>query len=272
MVSIEFVGAPGVGKSTQKAAVIEQLSAEGFRSYLTVEDALLHVARRNIDRPMRLLLNLLPRPVGRDLLERIGPRSYWFQEAQIRFLADSYPALEGLLNAPIFQQYSPADKQALFAGFLPAGATLECLKAGGLSHSSVVFDEGLVQKSMMFVAPCVHALDEESVSVYLQRISHPEVLFLFAAPYETCLKRMTARPKGTIRRLQGVSEQGLKRMYDNSRRHWAFVADWFDQHTRTQVVWVPALPRDETRQFVVSALQKVDMCSHNSPLMWEESH
>ncbi len=90
---VEFIGLPGVGKSTLRQDLLNHLQREDKKRYLSIEEAFLQISRLHIDNIYRRPLNYLPHYLALRLSNKLMNRSLMQFEAQNRFLADKGKAL-----------------------------------------------------------------------------------------------------------------------------------------------------------------------------------
>jgi len=235
---IEFVGAPGVGKSTIHRLLVRRLH-QGRRQYLTQEEALTIAARRNIEKILRYCLKVLPFKYAVKLNTFLDNRSYMYLEAQSRFLANWGKSFEVFLNSFEFSQMKPAERALVIASFLEVGACFECLIDQLPDRSVVVQEEGFIQKSFMFISPLQTVQEEESILTrYLANIPIPEVVVYVFADVEACYERMVSRSEGLTKRLDGKSKAGVLHFLENSIAHLQRCLQWLRIKEKSIVIEV----------------------------------
>lgn len=216
---IEFTGMPGAGKSTIQCELVNRMQLLGRGTYLTAHDAFLCVARAKGDMPFRTLLNLLPWPLAKRFVDSVFNRTRMEFHAQNRFLSRHGLALKAFLESKAFCAMPEIERMELIDAFLQVG-TLTVLVQEYLPKSSVVFlDEGLIQKSLMFISRHSEALEDDLVRIYLDAIPIPSILVNVSADFNTCKQRMMTRPKGLTKRLGRMPEAEvdsfLERIYEH---------------------------------------------------------
>jgi thymidylate kinase len=242
---VEFVGTPGSGKSTLMAAVVAQLRKKRGDLFLTADDALFDAARHGIDPVFKIPLTLLPRPVAKAFFTKIGNRSYWQLDGQGRFLAKNDRIFRDILDSEPFRSLSLAEKEIVLSGFQQAGGAYECIRQCSTQEQYIFFDEGLLQKSMMFVAPLAATRDAAALNRYLAAVPLPDIAVVLDLDQKRCRERMRGRSKGLIRRLQGDSPDAIEAFLNNAVRHWQSIVDWLENESATRVVTLSSAARIE---------------------------
>ena len=219
---IEFIALPGAGKSTIQKLLIKQLQNSNNPQWLTANEAFYHAARKNIDIHLRLFLKLTPPSFALKLVEKINNRSQWQQEAQCTFLANYGKALSFFLNSQAYHYSSLADRQKVILAFLHVGSQLQCMQEHDFIDKNIIFDEGLVQKSIMFI-PANNGKNEHNdshnIDGYLKNIPKPDALIFIKSSITTSLQRMRSRPTGLTERLQSKDEKEILSFLSRSMNH-----------------------------------------------------
>jgi len=236
---IEFIGPPGVGKSTIHKLLVQRLQHFGGKKYFTQEEALTIAARRNIDRIFRYCLKMLPFNSAVKLNNILDNRSYMYLEAQSRFLAKWGGAFEVFLHSPGFARMKPAESALVIASFLEVGACFECLIDQLPDQSVVVQEEGFIQKSLMFVSPSLSNQEEGvALSQYLANIPIPEIVIYVSADVTSCYDRMSSRSTGLTSRLNGADKDGVHSFLENSTKHLQRCLQWLKVKKKSVVIEV----------------------------------
>jgi len=235
---VEFIGLPGAGKSTVRKALIDRLrAASGDGRYFTVEEAYLHGARLNMDKVFRYFLKLLPGSAAIKLSNKLVNRSLMHFEAQNRFLANYGKALGAFFSSHVFNEMSIDDRQSVISAFLEVGAFYESVNALSFKNPVVFFEEGLVQKSLMFVSPSgSYGKDMVNLETYLDEIPLPEILIYVKSDIETCSRRMLSRPEGLTRRLKNADAALICEFLKKTDRHLQEVASRASGNTSCAVI------------------------------------
>ena len=228
---IEFIGLPGAGKTTLRRKLIDGLRGEGSHQFISSEEAFLRVARSEIDRVFRLPLKILPASLALALARRLANRSIMQFDAQNRFVAKYGLALGAFLRSDVFARMSEIDRERVIGNFLSMGSVWQVASSDALRGASVLFEEGLVQKSFMFVDHAGDsASDEANVVEYLENIPVSDLVVNVSTSVDTSYERMCGRPDGLTDRLAGLDESVIRDFLETASAHIATVDQWLRSH------------------------------------------
>lgn len=236
---IEFIGIPGSGKSTLCKQLVHSLRKINENYYLTSEEAFLCVARIRIDKVFRQILRVLPDFLAIKLANRVINRTLLQFEAQNEFLACYGEAFQDFLSSESFFNLTTKDSKIVIGGFLQTGALYQLIKeTNKIDRNSIVFyDEGLVQKSMMFVSHRTHNGGEnENLYRYLDHIPLPDVIIFVEADLPISHDRMVGRQKGLTGRTQELDKDAIKTYLRNAENHWNEVVAWLKTNRKTVTI------------------------------------
>ncbi|MSM38719.1 MAG: hypothetical protein GJT30_03735 [Geobacter sp.] len=250
MHSIEFVGIPGVGKSTLSQGVVKYIYGKSRNSILTSEKALFYAAKENCDISLRRILRILPQAIGYRLFNTVGGRTYWQQEYILDFILENHCLLKTILDSSIKNILSYAEQKAVINAFLHAGGLQLCLEKSSRLDDWILFDEGILQKSMMFVSPNGLVNKEELVQ-YLSLLTLPDVVVCLHIDSDKCLQRMNGRTKGYTSRLKNQSKEQVDAFLNYSLDHWEFVTSWLMKNTNKHILVVNT---DQEQSYLISKL------------------
>lgn len=237
MKRIEFIGLPGAGKSAIRNQLLERLTQQDKSRYLTLEDAYLIIAKQNIDRVFRPLLNVLPHRMALAFSNKLMNRSLMHYEAQNRFLAKYAKAFETFISSKSFDLMSLKERNLVLSAFIGTGALYECIAEGFSDETFIFFEEGFVQKSLMFIPVQGKILpDSDPLSLYLQRVPLPEIIIFVQVEPKTCLKRMTQRPEGLTHRLENVDDRTILSFLNSIDEHLNQVRDLLHDNPDTRMI------------------------------------
>ena len=254
MILVELIGPPGVGKSTICKELVHYLQHIDRNRYLTLDEALMIVSKKNIDNIFRYIINILPYNLGLNFCKRLGNRTYMHFKAQNRFLAKYGKALESFLISEEFERMSVVEKTMVISSFMEVGSYHECLN-DPLTEKTIVFlEEGLVQKSMMFISPFApKEADKTNLFSYLENIPLPDLTILVNADLTTCYNRITTRPNRLTERLRGYEKNSIVNFLEISACHLNAVTQWIKQKQSVNLLEVN---NNQSAQSVVIDLAK----------------
>lgn len=236
---VEFIGLPGVGKSTLRHNLLNHFHRVDKKRYLSTEEAFLQVSRLHIDNIYRRPLNYLPHFLALRASNKLMNRSLMQFEAQNRFLAKNGKALEAFFASNVYCNMSLKDKANVIGSFLEMGSLWQCIKGPLLDEVAVFFEEGFVQKSFMFVDQSNGSLiEKEKLCTYLENIPLPDVVIYITANIETCQRRMIDRPEGLTERLKSADNNKITNFLSTAQNHLEFVAGWLGDNCGEIVIEV----------------------------------
>jgi hypothetical protein len=226
-VIVEFIGLPGSGKSTLMSQLFDELPSSREVRYLPEEAALLMAARRKIDRIFRMPLKLLPHGLAMQVCPKVWWRSQQRSQSQVRFLAKHGAALGAFTSSGIHDAMSTVDRFRVIESFLETGAVREFLDETQLADQIVLFGEGLVQKSFMFVDHSDVVVDSADVARYLEKIPLPDLVIHLRVSASVSFERMMGRASGLTQRLKSTDAATIRRFLDKAAHHLELLSGWF---------------------------------------------
>jgi len=235
MRSIEFIGLPGVGKTTLSKGVVKFLQRKLPVTVLTPEKASFYVAKDHCEMSLRKILLCLPETLGQRLFNLLGGRTFWQQEFIIAYILENHKLLQTILDAPRLNKPSDHEFKVVFNGLLQSGGLFTCLKQNSKNDWWILFDEGMIQKSMMFVSS--HGtVTQEVVEQFLSQLILPDVIVNLHIDKNTCIERMVGRSKGVTSRLRTHSREQIEAFLDHSIEHWEVVTSWLKENTNIPIL------------------------------------
>lgn len=186
---VDFIGAPGAGKSTLKHTVVDFLNRRGVHASL-VKQAGKEKAQKTF---FGQLVNLAaPESFRSPLLWRIFyPLSVAsrlpFIVQNPRLMQLVYRALQGRPKDANLQERRVLPRFLQLAGFY------QYLIQRCAPGEAIVFDEGFIQRVILLFASEVEVPDQALVHRYLDLIPKPNLVVYTYAPPEVCKKRILDR-------------------------------------------------------------------------------
>ncbi len=253
---IECVGVPGAGKSTIRDTLVRKLKKGARKKFLTIEEAFLEVTKEKQGKIYHLFLNFVPDSIARKIINRVSDPYCQLFASQNKFLAQYGRSINAFLTSSIYKQLDVDDRANVISSFLYTGSICQCVEEHIAPGAVVLFDEGLVQKSFMFVSHLSqnNQADNDRTKLYdyLGNVPLPDYLIYIKADLDICYSRMMNRPKGLTARLKHVDKDEIKKFLKNADKHLEEVFDWIKDNSNIELVKVDNV--DEVSR-VVSKLE-----------------
>jgi thymidylate kinase len=236
-VIVEFIGLPGSGKSTLMNQLFAAPRAREVR-YLPETAAFLMVARRRFERVFRIPLKLLPHHSAMQVSSKLWWRSWRRWESQVSFLAKHGAALGAFTSSGVHEAMSTVDRSRVIEHFLDAAAVREFLDDPQLADRIVLFGEGLVQKSFMFVDHSEVVVETSDLVRYLEKIPLPNLVIHLRVPASVSFERMSGRASGLTQRLRGTDAATTRRFLDKAALHLDLLSEWFARNHPDRILTI----------------------------------
>lgn len=205
---IEFVGAPGTGKTTLTSAAVDFLRNQNLIA-LSVDDAVPTIATRTVWG--KIISRWVPQSQQRSTLWRAY--SLTSDYYRLLFIFENFTFWRYLIK---LQQYRPisSEHQRLIRFYLNRMMGIYQLCRHHLrSGEVVIFDEGFAHRVTHFVSE-IEQPDPDVIVRYVNLMPKPDLIFWLGAPVSVCVDRVHAR--GLNGRLRGKSELEVKQFITNS--------------------------------------------------------
>jgi thymidylate kinase len=208
---VEFIGAPGAGKTTLVPTLIDHLAERGIRARSVVEAARPYAER-----------TLLGKAVGRLSPPRFRHPLMWqvFYHLSVlyrlRFFVQ-HPRLVWQVSTSQRRRPIPADaRRHVTYWFFHLVGYYEFLAAHSRSDEALVFDEGFVHRVVQMNASDVEEPDPAQIRDYVNLLPRPDLVVFVEAPWEVCEQRIYRR--GLWKRFHDKSPAEVSRYVANSHR------------------------------------------------------
>ena len=179
----------------------------------------MQVARVKGDLFCRIILRCLPASISRFAGPKFVNRTLMQFRAQNCFLARHGLALKAFFDSEACQAMSEKERVGVIESFLEAGSLATLVQDNLSVKGAVFFEEGLVQKSLMFVGLQGATYEDHLVQNYLDTIPLPSVLVHVQSDPETCRQRMMARPQGLTMRLRTIETGNICHFLEDIQAH-----------------------------------------------------
>ncbi|MCU7924765.1 MAG: hypothetical protein KZQ88_18935 [Candidatus Thiodiazotropha sp. (ex Dulcina madagascariensis)] len=235
----EFLGLPGVGKTTLRNDLVKHLKRIDEKMYLSYEDAFHSVSKLKIDRILRLPLTLLPNGLSKKLCKKFVNRSLMQFDAQNEFIAHGANIINAFISSSVFANMPEADRKIMIASVLELGAIWTSIDGLPSSRSLIIFEEGFVQKSFMFVNTEFESeVDHGHIKLYMESIPLPELLIYIKADIDACYQRMLSRPDGLTSRLKNAKSDKILDFLNRLEQHVLYIVDWLATNSQCKLITV----------------------------------
>lgn len=236
MFYIEFIGIPGVGKSTMMDTFLKEARKQKEHEYLGTEEAFHKAGVGRLNKIYRLLSVILPRSIEVKITREVINMSLIQFDAQNEFLARHGKALKAFLDSSEFSGLSYEDRKIVIGGYLSTASTYQMILDEAEDGVTVFFDEGMVQKSMMFVSHQeALPLESEHLLEYLRHTPLPDLTIYLKADLENSRSRMMTRSKGLTKRLKKIDNDYVLKFLANAHNHMERVASFLKTEGKTVV-------------------------------------
>jgi thymidylate kinase len=200
-VIIEFIGTPGVGKTTLLPTVVETLQERGVAALTVVDAARPFTARTLLG---QAVCRLTPGPTREAILWR----AFLFLSFlyRLRFTARNPWLVVSVLGSQFRRPTEAGSRERkVLHWFFRAVGDYEFLKSRARSNEALLFDEGFIHRVVQFYGSAAEEPNPKRISRYVNLLPKPDYVIFVNAPAEICERRIYER--GIWERLQNKSKQ-----------------------------------------------------------------
>jgi hypothetical protein len=185
---VEFIGAPGAGKTSLLPVVVEFLAAREFTARTAVEAARPFTARAF---PGSALAQLAP-------IRWQGPilwQMFYLQSKvnRLRFLGRHGHFVWSVWRFQRTRPIGRADRHHVWHWFYHHTGVYEFLRRRLRPDEALLFDEGFIHRVVQLFASENETADPEAVRGYVDQLPRPDLLIYPRATLDVCARRVYAR-------------------------------------------------------------------------------
>ena len=185
---VEFIGAPGSGKTTFMPYFRDFLIEQGYSANAFL-DAARPFARKTI--PGRLANAIFPGKLGKFVLWQIF---YVFTMMnRDKFAHKHQELIDTVLPYQANRPISTADKKHVLRWFIHLTGCYEFFNKYIEAREAVLFDEGFVHRVVQLFASENEEIDYEAIREYLKLIPRPDLVVFVNAPEKVSQNRVFSR-------------------------------------------------------------------------------
>jgi len=208
---IEFIGAPGAGKTTLIPTVADVCRTRGICAR-TVVDA----ARPSAQRTWagQAVARFAPQTWRRPLLWQV----FYHLSAWSRFaFCARHPRLIGSVLTTQLRRPIPAEtRRHAWHWFIHLTGYYQFLLAQARDDEALILDEGFTHRVVQMYASHLETPDSDRIAAYVDLIPRPDLVIAVHAPWEVCLERIYQR--GLWERFQRYSPDEVAAFVRNAHR------------------------------------------------------
>lgn len=212
VLTVEFLGTPGGGKTTLMKAARDIIQQRGFRAFSVVEAARPFAQRTLLG---KLVNRLSPSRYRKQLLWQVF---YYMSLAyRLKFLRTHNQLVRYVKSSQKRRPIEAAirERRVLY-WFRHLMGYYEFLATYGQSGEALIFDDGFVHRVVHLHASIVETPDLASIHAYLDQIPQPDVVIVPHASLEVCEERILQR--GIWKHFRNKSREELQQYLVNSQR------------------------------------------------------
>lgn len=236
---IEFLGLPGAGKTTIRSALSNEMIKRGITQCMLAEHAFFIRSKNSGDKLQRYTLNCLPKRFALKLSSYFQGRSLFQYQCQNQFLSLYAKSLSTFLSSDSYHHMAEQDRANVIGNYLSMGALWQMLNHEDLKEKAILFEEGFIQKSFMFIDHHYVSHDmTENIKNYLANVPLPNILIYVKTDLITSYQRMLKRPDGLTQRLKGLDNNKIEQFLDYTNQHIHILLEELENHSLCEVIEV----------------------------------
>jgi thymidylate kinase len=185
---IEFIGAPGSGKTTFVPVLRDFLAEKGY-SANEVLDAARPFAQKTI--PGKIVNSILPGKLKRFFLWQIFYLFSFINRAE--FSRTHNTLLGSVLTYQSRRPITKSDKKHVLRWFIHLTGYYQFFTKYLEPKEVLIFDEGFVHRVVQLFSSENEAVDFNAIKEYLNSIPKPDLVVFINAPEEICVERVFSR-------------------------------------------------------------------------------
>jgi thymidylate kinase len=205
---IEFVGAPGSGKSTLSLALVKRLRILGKNAYLSDEAISIFLARSDLRKIISPFLSAGNQKVA--LSKYFSFIGSWYL---LKFKIKHYTFWRIIDQSFQGRRINQEHLQMIRGYFNRTMIYFQFIEEYQLSDEITLFDEGFAHRITHFISE-LESPDENEILKYLSFMPKSDLLVYLSAPLEICVERVQSR--GLRGRLKNKNSQEVSQFIENS--------------------------------------------------------
>ena len=225
---VEFIGAPGAGKTTLMPTVMEFFQEQGLKTYTVVEAARPFAQRTLIGKIIALAPARVRRPLLWQVFYRLSALRRW------HFRRDHEALLDHVLAAQVGRPAeADVEKRKIMYWFDHLTGYYEFLQAYAQPNEVLVLDEGFVHRVVQLFSSSAEQPEPEQITRYLELVPRPDLVIYADTPREICEERIYSR--GLWDRAKHKSEAEISQFVTNAHLAVTLATDFMQEQGWTMV-------------------------------------
>jgi thymidylate kinase len=216
---VEFIGAPGSGKSTMVPTVQEYLNRRGYQAYSILEAARPFAKKTRIGKFIGKVFS------GKLRSLALWQLFYFFSYFnRTRFSIKNEKFIQSVIQKQSARPISKTDRNHVLHWFIHLTGYYEFFNQQIELNEVIIYDEGFVHRVVQMFASEKEEPDYQLVSEYLDSIPKPDLVIFTDAPVEVCIERVFSR--GVWERFMDKSPEDTKKFIRRAHKIVNFAVDY----------------------------------------------